>query len=255
MAETVPPKNLEEKIDALQEYLNKVDQERKNERILSKLDGFYNVLISVSTFSIGLIVSQRAYFSNGISSIILFLLISIVLSMIVSFIKGINGMIKNILIHRVMSWGLLISAFISFLAGIVYTITSSVLTRLNLVVDPYLTLGFYAFLVLNILLISPILMRRFGRRLAYLAGVETWKYRDINKEELEVLRDKVKSGEVDKTVFNYVVNTAIEQHGSFNLKLSHATTDIVYFNVAINFAAFIIMGLAYFLGFIPISIS
>jgi hypothetical protein len=247
-------KTLEEKIDLLQQHLNKVEQERQNERMISKLDGFYNVFITIATFSIGLIVSQRIYFSTDISSIILFLLISIVLSMIVSFIKGINGMIKNILIHRILSWGLLFSAFISFLAGIVYAIASSVLMRFNIGTEPYLSIGFISFFFLNFLLISPLFMRRFGRRLAYLAGEDLRIGKGVNTQEFEALKNKIESGEADKSVVSYVVNTAYERNRPLRHELNAAISSIINYNLLITFAAFGLTILAYFLGFVPMSV-
>ena len=53
---------LEQKIDLLLEETKKAKAERKKERVLSKVDGFYNVLIALSTFAVGILVSQSYYF-------------------------------------------------------------------------------------------------------------------------------------------------------------------------------------------------
>ncbi len=54
-------KTMEEKIDKLITEMDNAKIERKKERVLSKVDGLYNVLIALSTFVFGIIISQYFY--------------------------------------------------------------------------------------------------------------------------------------------------------------------------------------------------
>ena len=63
---------LEEKIDFLIAESEKAKLERKKERVLSKIDGLYNVLIALSTFLVGLIISQHGFFVNAFTFSLLF---------------------------------------------------------------------------------------------------------------------------------------------------------------------------------------
>ena len=98
---------LEQKIDSLLEKeTKKAKAERKRERVLSKVDGFYNVLIALSTFVVGNLVSQHDYFFGKFSIGFSLSIIGIVLSMIISYIIGFKGMITDSMENRLISWGL-----------------------------------------------------------------------------------------------------------------------------------------------------
>lgn len=105
---------LEQKIDLLLEETKKAKAERKKERVLSKVDGFYNVLIALSTFAVGILVSQRDYFFGKFSNGFSLSIIGIVLSMIISYIIGFKGMITDSMENRLISWGLLVGSLIYF---------------------------------------------------------------------------------------------------------------------------------------------
>jgi len=114
-------KTVEEKIDWLIAESEKAKVERKRERVLSKVDGLYNVLIALSTFLIGLVISQHGFFVNA-SSFGLFVSVSgIILSMIVSYVVGFMGMVKDSIETRILSWGLFLTSVT--LLGISYVIS------------------------------------------------------------------------------------------------------------------------------------
>ena len=58
-------KTVEEKIDLLIAESENAKLERKRERVLSKVDGLYNVLIALSTFLVGLVISQHGFFVHA----------------------------------------------------------------------------------------------------------------------------------------------------------------------------------------------
>jgi hypothetical protein len=103
-------KPLDEKVDLLLEESKKAMIERKRERVLSKVDGLYNVLIALSTFLVGLVISQHDFFINA-SSFGLFLPITgIIVSMIISYVVGFMGMVKDSIENRILSWGLFLTS-------------------------------------------------------------------------------------------------------------------------------------------------
>jgi hypothetical protein len=102
--------NLEEKIDSLIEESEKAKLERKRDRVLSKMDGLYYVLITLSTFVIGILASQRDVFiSEGIASfLLLWSMVMIVFSLLNSFIVGFKGMVNDSMENRILAWCLLL---------------------------------------------------------------------------------------------------------------------------------------------------
>jgi len=105
----------EEKIDRLLHAFEEDKRERKKARILAKIDGLHNVLIALSTFIIGLIITQNK-FLIGVNTVgILFSMVGVVLSILFSFVIGFKGMVGDLMEQRVLSWVLLLTCFVSFL--------------------------------------------------------------------------------------------------------------------------------------------
>jgi hypothetical protein len=111
---------IEEKIDLLVAESEKATLERKRDRILSKVDGLYNVLIALSTFLVGLVISQHGFFVKSATFGIFFSITGLVLSMIVSYTVGFVGMIKDSIETRILSWGLFLTSLT--ILGISYLI-------------------------------------------------------------------------------------------------------------------------------------
>lgn len=105
-------KTIEEKIDFLIEESEKAKIERKRERILSKIDGLYNVLIAFLTFTIGIMVS-RYDFLYEVSGLLVPLM-GIVSTMIFSFSIGFRGMVNDSMENRVLAWCLLIVSLVFY---------------------------------------------------------------------------------------------------------------------------------------------
>jgi len=97
-------KTLEEKIDFLIEESEKTKQERKKEKALSRIDGLFYSLITLSTFTSGLIISQHDFLTAKESVGLLFFMVTIVLSMLFSFITGFNGMLYDSMENRILAW-------------------------------------------------------------------------------------------------------------------------------------------------------
>jgi len=95
---------LEKKVDLLIEEIAKTQRERKRERIFSKIDGLFYVLITMSTFVSGIIITQSAFL---IRISILHPIIGVLLSMLISFIIGFKGMINDSIELRVSAWCML----------------------------------------------------------------------------------------------------------------------------------------------------
>jgi len=94
-------KILEEKIDSLIEEMKKSRQQRKRDRIFSKIDGLFYVLITLSTFISGIIITQSHFL---IETSVLLPLIGVLLSMLISFAIGFKGMISYSIENRIYAW-------------------------------------------------------------------------------------------------------------------------------------------------------
>lgn len=105
-------KKLEEKLDLVIEELNKSRVSRKREHVLSKIDGLYNILIALSTFIIGIIISQRFFGVSDDSFKVLLTLAQVVLTLIFSYAIGFVGMVKDSVDLRILSWGTLLTSFL-----------------------------------------------------------------------------------------------------------------------------------------------
>lgn len=133
------PATLEEKVDLLLRSFQGNQAERQKEKILTKLDGLYTLLISLSTFIFGIAISQRV--TLGLNTILWFPLIGIVVTMILSFILGVKGMIitRESIINRMLSYCLLLSLPIWLVTVPLLMLVSTGLNSLELVVVVFLT--------------------------------------------------------------------------------------------------------------------
>ena len=102
----------EDKIDSLLEYLAEAKNERKKDRILSKIDSLYNVLIALVTFSLGVLISQREIIFRGYFNALSLFVIGAILTLIISYIIGLNAMIKDSFNQRILSWTLFVLSLI-----------------------------------------------------------------------------------------------------------------------------------------------
>jgi hypothetical protein len=142
MAERVIKKSKRRnKIDDLLSAFEENKKEREKEKLLSKLDGLYNLLITFSVFAIGLIVSQKGIM---VTNYLLFYgLVGIIISMVFSFVLGVKGMMSNSMEYRLLSYCLLLTLPLWF-----FTITFLVISHLKM---PLLsTLSILGFLSLDI---------------------------------------------------------------------------------------------------------
>lgn len=77
--------------------------------MISKVDGLYNVLFALSTFIVGVIISQRNFLLGNAYGNLSFSLVGDALSRIASYAIGFHGMIKDPMVYRILSWSLLLS--------------------------------------------------------------------------------------------------------------------------------------------------
>ena len=162
---------LAEKIDTLIKEFERARQERKRERILSKMDGLYYVLISISTFASGLMISQH----SSLSATSLYPLTGFLLSMLASFAIGFKGMISDSMENRILAWCLLAASIawvsvttIAWWAGFGLKMSGIWLTVASFAVG--CAAGFFQ------IVISMIFTRWIEARLSSLLGedVEVW---------------------------------------------------------------------------------
>jgi hypothetical protein len=117
-------KSLEKKVDLLIEESQKANLERKREKILSKVDGLYNVLITFSAFIAGILVSQRGFVIAN--PLLLLSLIGVLFSAVASFTYGIKGMINDSIENRVLAWCLLFTSLTYYLINAFVTLNVSI---------------------------------------------------------------------------------------------------------------------------------
>jgi hypothetical protein len=99
---------LEAKIDLL------IDG-REKEQILSRMDGLFNVLITISTFIVGIIITQRSFIATNI--FISFPLTCVIFTLISSFIIGtIKGIFGKSMDYRILSYCLLLTLPLWYIA-------------------------------------------------------------------------------------------------------------------------------------------
>ena len=142
-------KTTQEKLDRLLSMINESQQERKKENFLSRVDGFNNVLLTISVFLFGLLISQyAAIISNPLLS---FPIIAVILAMVISFTIGLYGAIKNLDEKRILGWSLVVSCI-----GLIFMILIVVVTRplvnsyvLTFIVIPVIALIFNIFLTMK----------------------------------------------------------------------------------------------------------
>jgi hypothetical protein len=155
------PKPLKEKVDFLLNRLEESQHEREKERILSKFDGLYNLLITVSTFIIGIIISQHS--AIGMNVFVIFPMTGVVIVMVTSFILGLKGMIiaKDSMENRILSYCLLLSLPLWYLGLSILFILATVLGTLG---TQILTLAITTILFVNTLLLSKKLTNWFVKQ-------------------------------------------------------------------------------------------
>jgi len=169
---------LEQKIDLLLEETRKAKAERKRERVLSKVDGFYNVLIALSTFAVGILVSQHDYFFGKFSIGFSLSIIGIVLSMMISYVIGFEGMITDSIENRLVSWGLLVASLIYFSITPLLAL-NYVLFGENALVYFQIRNALSIALATTQFIVSPIITLRIDKKLASLTGQKTF----VSKKE------------------------------------------------------------------------
>jgi hypothetical protein len=171
----ITPENLSKFEQLIERMENAAGVSEKN-RLLTKLDGLYTFLISLSTFLIGIAVSQRV--SLGLNTILWFPLIGIVVTMVISFILGVRGMIiaREAIINRMLAYCLLLSLPIWLVTVPLLMLISTNLNSLELVGAVFLT-GFLLSLVTFFL--SKRLITWFTREFPYLFVGEKDLYKKI----------------------------------------------------------------------------
>lgn len=165
-------KTLNEKIDSLLRDFEETKKERKRERTLSKIDGLYNLLITLSTFTIAIMISQsKAILTNVLISLPM---IGIVFSMIISFIIGVRGMLNNSMENRMLSYCLLLSLSMWYIAIPILIIASNNLTTLELQILAAITTIALSGLTI---IFSKFFIQKFEKKFPYLFEQEsnTWK--------------------------------------------------------------------------------
>lgn len=171
-------KKVEEKIDFLITESEKAKLERKRERVLSKVDGLYNVLITISTFLVGIVISQHGFFLNSPTFNLFFSITGIIVSVIFSYVVGFMGMVKDSIENRILSWGLLLTS-LPFL-GISYLL-------------PFISMGFDIVsvlergtlalaIVLVLLVASNKIVTLLESKLSLIVGQETHEWTKIKKK-------------------------------------------------------------------------
>jgi hypothetical protein len=159
-------KTIEEKIDSL---ING----REKERILSRLDGLFNLSITLSTFIVGIFVSQREFIATNV--IISFPLIGVVFTMVFSFVIGtVKGVFGKSMKYRMLAYCLLLFLPLWFVAIPILVALSSYVTTLELQ-----TWTLVATIILSLLTISlsKFFVQSFERKFPSLfeQEINTWK--------------------------------------------------------------------------------
>jgi hypothetical protein len=130
------------------------------------------LLITLSTFIIGLIISQRDVIA--INVLVSFPLVGIVLCMVSLFIIGVKGMVNDSMEYRTLSYCLLLTLPIWYLATAILVVISSVLTA-----SQYQIVAFIAIFVLSAgtIIIAKLFSQRFEKKLPLLFEKEknVWK--------------------------------------------------------------------------------
>jgi len=156
---------LEEKIDSLLKG-------REKERILSRVDGLFNLLITLSTFIVGIFISQREFIATNV--IISFPLIGVAFSLIFSFIIGVVGMLRNLMKYRMLAYCLLLFLPLWYLAMPILLIVANYLTTFWLQTATVISAIVLSFLTLYL---SRLFTRSFEKRFSSLfeQEKEVWK--------------------------------------------------------------------------------
>ncbi len=146
---------MEQKIELLIEEYKNSKKERKRENILNKLDSLYNVLITISTFALAILISQHFSF-NKIPLGFSLPIIGIILSLLVSYSIGVKAMITDSLKYRLFSWSLLVNCLVYASILPFWALNNNVIVLL----------------VFFLYVLSPIIPIIIGRKLYPLLGEE-----------------------------------------------------------------------------------
>ncbi|HKZ94665.1 MAG TPA: hypothetical protein VJ249_08825 [Candidatus Bathyarchaeia archaeon] len=167
-------KTLEEKIDFLIEESEKTKQERKKEKVLSRVDGFFYSLIALSTFTSGLIISQHDFLTAKESAGLLFLMVAVVFSMLFSFIIGFKGMLYDSMKNRILAWCFLLVCLIFYPTALFVYVAKIIVQNETAVLLIGLILGTATVLVQG--LVSKKFTNWLEARLASLLGqkIDVW---------------------------------------------------------------------------------
>jgi hypothetical protein len=177
--EEKPLKINEDKLDVIYETLNEMKHERAREKILSRTDVIYTVLLTLSTFTIGILISQR----NSIltNAPMLFFLIGVVFSMIASFVVGVSGMIKDEMKKRISAYCLLVSLPIWYLSLSILMYVGNYLTELEVQITAYILAPI---LILLTIWALKSFTKRFERTFPLLFEKDSNIWKDISKDVL-----------------------------------------------------------------------
>lgn len=103
-----PNNGNEFEINELNTKLDQLIAGREKEQILSRMDGLFNVLITISTFIVGLLITQRTLIAANI--FVSFPLTCVILTLVVSFVIGtVKGVFGKSMYSRLLSYCLLLS--------------------------------------------------------------------------------------------------------------------------------------------------
>ncbi len=166
---TEESKSLEQKIDILLEESLNSKKERKRDNVLNKIDSLYNILVAIATFSLGILVSQHAFFFNRFSSSFALSIIGIILSLLASYSIGLRGMLTDSMEYRILSWGLLFSCLIYYLVT-PFIALNVILNSTNPILLQSVKNAFAMGLMVSQVFISPIITRSLEKHICKLSG-------------------------------------------------------------------------------------
>lgn len=169
-------KKLEEKLDLLIDELKKAELGRKRDKVFSKIDSFYNILVALSTFVVGVIITQHQNFTGPISVGILFSMVGVVPSMLYSYYLGFKGMIKDSIEDRIRAWCLLLVSVLWYLMTPVFFVVNA-LVRNDALLYNSLAIVFAVLLLSVAMLSSYIFTKWVEARLTSLLNqkIDVWQ--------------------------------------------------------------------------------
>jgi uncharacterized membrane protein len=167
----------EENLKTIEEKIDSLINGRKRERLLSKTDGLYNLFITISTFIVGIFVSQRDFIAPNV--IVSFFLIGVILSMIGSFIIGFRGMIRDTIRDRLLAYCLLISTPMCYVSMPIMLILSVYIAPLTPIELNAIAIIIVILLAVFTALLSNWFIKKFQKDFPFLFEQETINRRRI----------------------------------------------------------------------------